>query len=109
MSTANARPRRTRPTAAPWRRRALRSAAPWAGAAALLVKAGPTPAQDAERGVRLFYATRSETGRPVGNCVACHASGEALILETAVVMAAKQRRSSVGAAFRATLATAEQF
>jgi hypothetical protein len=29
--------------------------------------------------------------------------------ETAVVMAAKQRRSSVGAAFRAILATAEQF
>ena len=30
-------------------------------------------------------------------------------LETAVVMAAKQRRSSIGAAFRAIPATAEQF
>ncbi|MFN9031990.1 MAG: hypothetical protein ACK54C_00170 [Betaproteobacteria bacterium] len=30
-------------------------------------------------------------------------------LETAVVITAKQRRSSVGAAFRAILATAEQF
>lgn len=78
MSTASARPRRTRPAAAPWRRRTLESAAAWAGAAVLLLTAGPAAAQDAERGARLFNATRSETGRPVGNCVACHASREAL-------------------------------
>jgi hypothetical protein len=42
--------------------------------------------------------------------VANEAQGwDEFILETAVVIAAKQRRSSVGAAFRAIPATAEQF
>ena len=35
-------------------------------------------AQDAERGRRLFMDTRGATGKPVGDCVACHANGDAL-------------------------------
>lgn len=35
-------------------------------------------AQDVERGRRLFVDTGGATGRPVGNCVACHADGSAL-------------------------------
>ena len=53
----------------------------WATAALLAVLAtvaGDASAQDAERGARLFANTRGETGRPVGNCVACHANIGAL-------------------------------
>lgn len=35
-------------------------------------------AQDPERGRKLFTDTRGATGKPVGNCVACHANGDAL-------------------------------
>ena len=35
-------------------------------------------AQDAERGRKLFTDTRGVTGKPVGNCIACHANNEAL-------------------------------
>ena len=35
-------------------------------------------AQDAERGRKLFTDTRGVTGKPVGNCVACHADTAAL-------------------------------
>lgn len=40
--------------------------------------AGTCAAQDAERGRKLFMDTRGATGKPVGNCVACHANSEAL-------------------------------
>jgi mono/diheme cytochrome c family protein len=46
--------------------------------AVLLAAAAGGAAQDAERGRRLFVDTRGATGRPVGNCVACHANREAL-------------------------------
>jgi mono/diheme cytochrome c family protein len=47
---------------------------------ALLLAAGGTAAlaQDAERGRKLFMDTRGMTGKPVGNCVACHANQQAL-------------------------------
>lgn len=35
-------------------------------------------AQDAERGRKLFMDTRGVTGKPIGDCVACHANGDAL-------------------------------
>jgi mono/diheme cytochrome c family protein len=35
-------------------------------------------AQDAERGRRLFADTGGATGKPVGDCIACHANGDAL-------------------------------
>jgi mono/diheme cytochrome c family protein len=35
-------------------------------------------AQDAERGRKLFADTRGATGKPVGDCIACHANGDAL-------------------------------
>jgi cytochrome c553 len=35
-------------------------------------------AQDTERGRRLFNDTRGATGKSVGDCIACHASGDAL-------------------------------
>ncbi len=41
-------------------------------------KAGREAAGDALRGARLFTNTRGESGRPVGNCVACHANQQAL-------------------------------
>jgi len=44
----------------------------------LLVASGGAVAQDAVRGAKLFANTRVETGRPVGNCVACHANQDAL-------------------------------
>jgi len=47
-------------------------------AAVLLLCAGSAAAQDAVRGARLFANTQGETGRQVGNCVACHANFEAL-------------------------------
>lgn len=47
-------------------------------AAALLLVAGSATAQDAARGGRLFADTQGETGRQVGNCIACHANFEAL-------------------------------
>jgi mono/diheme cytochrome c family protein len=40
--------------------------------------AAAAAAQDAERGRRLFADTRGATGKPVGDCVACHANGDAL-------------------------------
>ena len=40
--------------------------------------AAAAAAQDAERGRRLFMDTRGATGKPVGDCVACHANGDAL-------------------------------
>lgn len=50
--------------------------------AALAVSAvftlAPAAAQDPARGQTLFTDTRGATGRPVGNCVACHANGGAL-------------------------------
>jgi mono/diheme cytochrome c family protein len=39
---------------------------------------GNCHAQDAERGRKLFADTRAATGKPVGNCVACHANTGAL-------------------------------
>jgi mono/diheme cytochrome c family protein len=46
--------------------------------APLLVASGAGLAQDAERGQKLFTDTRGMTGKPVGNCVACHANTGAL-------------------------------
>jgi cytochrome c553 len=46
--------------------------------AVLLLAAGPAAAQDAVRGAKLFANTQGETGRQVGNCVACHANFDAL-------------------------------
>ena len=48
--------------------------------AALLLAAFGTVAhaQDAERGRKLFMDTRGATGKPVGNCVACHSNQQAL-------------------------------
>jgi mono/diheme cytochrome c family protein len=40
--------------------------------------AGAAAAQDAERGHKLFADTRGATGKPVGDCIACHASSDAL-------------------------------
>jgi mono/diheme cytochrome c family protein len=40
--------------------------------------AAAAAAQDAERGRKLFADTRSATGKPVGDCIACHANGDAL-------------------------------
>lgn len=48
-------------------------------ACALAVAAfAPAAAQDPERGHALFVNTSGATGKPVGNCVACHANGAAL-------------------------------
>lgn len=48
-------------------------------ACALAVAAiAPAVAQDPERGRALFMNTSGATGKPVGNCVACHANGAAL-------------------------------
>jgi mono/diheme cytochrome c family protein len=44
----------------------------------LAVVAAAASAQDAERGRKLFMDTRGATGKPVGNCVACHANQQAL-------------------------------
>lgn len=46
--------------------------------AGLLVAAGAARAQDAARGRTLFANTGGATGKPVGNCVACHANIGAL-------------------------------
>jgi len=40
--------------------------------------AAAAAAQDAERGRRLFADTRGATGKPVGDCITCHANGDAL-------------------------------
>jgi mono/diheme cytochrome c family protein len=40
--------------------------------------AGACAAQDAARGRKLFMDTRGATGKPVGNCIACHANSDAL-------------------------------
>jgi mono/diheme cytochrome c family protein len=40
--------------------------------------AAAAAAQDTERGRKLFADTRGATGKPVGNCIACHANGDAL-------------------------------
>lgn len=42
------------------------------------VLAAAASAQDSERGRRLFADTRGATGKPVGDCIACHANGDAL-------------------------------
>jgi cytochrome c553 len=42
-------------------------------AAAALAACLPALAQDAERGARLYTDTAKLTGRPVANCVSCHA------------------------------------
>lgn len=42
------------------------------------ITAGSAAAQDAARGQTLFTNTGGATGRPVGNCVACHANIGAL-------------------------------
>lgn len=39
---------------------------------------GACLAQDAARGRKLFMDTRGATGKPVGNCAACHANQDAL-------------------------------
>jgi cytochrome c553 len=44
----------------------------------LAALAAAAAAQDAERGRRLFSDTRGATGKPVGDCLACHANGDAL-------------------------------
>jgi mono/diheme cytochrome c family protein len=50
----------------------------WSMFILLCLAAGSAAAQDAVRGGKLFASTRSETGKPVGNCVACHANFGAL-------------------------------
>ena len=48
---------------------------------AALVLAGlaaTAAAQDSERGRKLFMDTAGATGKPVGNCGACHANNDAL-------------------------------
>jgi cytochrome c553 len=42
------------------------------------ITAGSAAAQDAARGQTLFTNTRGAIGKPVGNCVACHANIGAL-------------------------------
>jgi cytochrome c553 len=44
----------------------------------LLVFAANAPAQDAERGQRLFNQTAAVTGKPVANCTSCHADTQTL-------------------------------
>ena len=44
----------------------------------LTALAATVAAQDAERGRKLFADTRGATGKPVGDCIACHANGDAL-------------------------------
>ena len=46
--------------------------------AAVAATIGTAAAQDAARGQMLFNNTRGATGKPVGNCVACHANTLAL-------------------------------
>lgn len=46
--------------------------------AAVLAAATPVAAADAARGAQLFRNTRMVTGRPVGNCINCHANQGAL-------------------------------
>jgi mono/diheme cytochrome c family protein len=43
-----------------------------------LAAASPAAAQDNARGRELFVNTRGATGKPVGNCIACHANIAAL-------------------------------
>lgn len=50
----------------------------WLAALIVVALSGPCLAQDAERGRTIFTDTRAATGKPVGNCVACHATGNAL-------------------------------
>jgi cytochrome c553 len=40
--------------------------------------AAAAAAQDIERGRKLFTETGAANGKPVGNCVACHANSDAL-------------------------------
>jgi mono/diheme cytochrome c family protein len=40
--------------------------------------AAAAAAQETERGRMLFADTRGATGKPVGDCIACHANGDAL-------------------------------
>jgi mono/diheme cytochrome c family protein len=47
-------------------------------AALVALGAGASYGQDAVRGRQLFTNTRGMTGKPVGNCVACHANASAL-------------------------------
>jgi len=47
-------------------------------AAQLLLCSAAASAQDARRGQQLFENTRGVTGKPVGNCVNCHANRAAL-------------------------------
>jgi cytochrome c553 len=78
MDTATPHSRRTRRVGSSvchWR---PARAAAWTGLLLMMMTALPTWAQDAGRGARLFNATGGETGRPVGNCAACHANREAL-------------------------------
>ena len=49
-----------------------------AAACLLAGLAAAAAAQDAERGRKLFADTRGVAGKPVGNCIACHANGDAL-------------------------------
>jgi cytochrome c553 len=50
----------------------------WLAALVLAIAGGTCAAQDTERGRRLFVDTRGATGKPVGNCGACQATGSAL-------------------------------
>lgn len=47
-------------------------------AAVLGAVASPVAAADAARGLELFRNTRGVTGKPVGNCITCHANQTAL-------------------------------
>lgn len=50
----------------------------WIAAVLVAALSGACFAQDAERGRKLFMDARGTTGKPVGNCVACHANSDAL-------------------------------
>jgi len=47
-------------------------------AAPLLLCSAAASAQDVRRGQQLFENTRGVTGKPIGNCVSCHANRGAL-------------------------------
>lgn len=50
----------------------------FAAAIVLAAVAATAAAQDPERGRKVFADTRGATGKPVGNCIACHANNDAL-------------------------------
>lgn len=56
----------------------MRHAAVLVAAIAALLFTIPAHAADPARGRQLFENTRGMTGKPVGNCVTCHANQQAL-------------------------------